>query len=108
MSKWYGKIGFAETLETVPGVWKETITEKPYRGDVIKNTRILQNGAGVNDNINIGNQISIVADPYADGHIYAMRYAEFKGAKWKITTVDDQQRPRLLLTLGGLYNGQTN
>lgn len=105
MSKWYGNIGFADTVETVPGVWTPVITEKPYFGDVIKNTRQLQSSGGVNDNITIGNQISIVADPYADGHIYDMRYICFKGSKWKITSVEDLEGPRLLLSLGGLWNG---
>lgn len=105
MSKWYGKIGFAEIVETVPGVHTEEITERAYRGEIFKNSRLLQSSNLANDNINIANQISIVADPYIDGHIHDMRYVEFKGAKWKVTSIDPSQRPRLLLTLGGLYNG---
>ena len=90
--------------ETVPGVYKPMVIEKPYRGEVFKSSRSLQNSNLVNDNINISNQISIVADPYLDGHIHDMQYAIWKGAKWKITTVDPSQRPRLVLTLGGLWN----
>lgn len=105
MSKWYGKIGYAETVETEPGVWDEKITERAYYGDTFRNTRLLQNNSdGTNDNINITNQISIVADPYANDHIYAMRYIEFQNAKWKVTNVEVQER-RLILTVGGLYNG---
>lgn len=105
MSKWYGKIGYAETVETEPGVWDEEITERAYYGDTYRNTRLLQNNSdGTNDNINIANQISIVADPYANDHIYAMRYIEFQNTKWKITNVE-VQRPRLILTVGGQYNG---
>ena len=55
MSKWCGKIGYAETVETEPGVWEEVITEKVYYGDVYRNTRLLQNSGGVNDNVNISN-----------------------------------------------------
>jgi hypothetical protein len=104
MAKWYGQIGYAESVEVAPGDWREKITARHYFGDTIRNTRMLQNAAQINDNVNIGNQISIVADPYAKDHIYDMRYAEFQGAKWKITTVDVQP-PRLILSLGGLYNG---
>lgn len=105
MSKWYGKIGYAETVETEPGVWDEEITERAYYGDTFRNTRLLQsNSDGTNDNINIANQISIVADPYANDHIYAMRYIEFQNAKWRVTNVEVQER-RLILTVGGLYNG---
>ena len=104
MAKWYGKIGYSENVEYEPGNWKEEITERPYYGDTYRNTRLLQNSDGVNDNINIANQISIVADPYANENFHMMRYVEFMGARWKVTNVE-VQRPRLILTLGGLYNG---
>ena len=103
MSKWYGNVGYAETAETEPGRYEEQITKRPYFGDAIRNTRLLQNSNGVNDNINIGNQISIVADPYAIQNFHSMRYVEFMGSNWKITNVDVQY-PRLILTVGGLYN----
>lgn len=103
MSKWYGKIGYAELVETIPGVWNEQITERAYFGDAIRNTRLLQNSGQVNDNVNVGNQISIVADPYANQNFHAMRYVEFMGSKWKISNVD-VQFPRLILTVGGLYH----
>lgn len=102
MAKWCGKIGYAETVETEPGVWGELITERSYYGDTFRNTRLLGSSNGVNDNINVSNQISIVADPYANNHIYSMRYAEFQGVKWKVSNVD-VQHPRLILTLGGVY-----
>lgn len=104
MPKFYGVIGFAETVETSPGVKKEQITERNYYGDLGRNTRRLQTTDQVNDNINIANEISIVADPYAEDNFHAMRYIEFMGAKWKITNIE-VQRPRLILTVGGLYNG---
>ena len=104
MAKFYGAIGYAKTVETMPGVWAEQITERDYYGDVIRNSRRLQSSDKVNDDINISNQISIVADPYAINNFHSMRYAKFMGAKWKISDVEVQY-PRLLLTLGGLYNG---
>lgn len=105
MAKFYGKIGYAETVETEPGLYEEQIIERPYYGDLIRNTRKLQNSGGVNDDINISNQISIVADPYANEHFYSMRYVEFMGSKWKITDVE-VCFPRLLLTVGGVYNAE--
>lgn len=104
MAKFYGAIGFAEQVETVPGVWDEIIVERCYSGDLIRNTRRLQSVDQVNDNINIANEISILADPYANQHFYSMRYVEFMGVRWKVTNVEVQY-PRLLLTLGGEYNG---
>lgn len=105
MAKFYGKIGYAEMSETSPGVHKEQITERNYYGDLIRNTRRLQSGDKVNDDVNVANEISIVADPFANENFHSMRYVEFMGAKWKITNVEVQY-PRLILTIGGLYNGK--
>lgn len=104
MAKFYGAIGFAESVETRPGVHTEQIVERKYFGDLIRNTRRLQSADQLNDNINIANEISIVADPYANEHFYEMRYIEFQGAKWKVSNVE-VKFPRLILTVGGLYNG---
>lgn len=104
MAKFYGKIGFADTVETAPGVWTEQIVERNYFGDIIRNTRRLQSSDQLNDDINISNEFSIVADPYANNNFHSMSYIEFMGAKWKITNVEDRY-PRLILTVGGVYNG---
>ena len=105
MAKWFGAIGFAEMVETVPGVWKEEIVPHNYYGDLIQNTRRLQSADQLNDNINVANEISIVSDPFANENFHSMRYVEFMGAKWKISNVRVQY-PRLILTVGGLYNGK--
>lgn len=104
MAKFYGNIGFAETVETEPGVWVEETTVRPYYGDLVRNVRRLENSGGVNDNINISNEISIIADPYANQNFHSIRYIEFMGAKWKVSSIEVQY-PRLILTIGGVYNG---
>ena len=104
MAKYYGKIGYERMVESTPGVWTPVTTVKSYYGDVYKQTRRLDGGQQVNDNINISNQFSIVADPYAYDNFRWIRYVELMGAKWKITNVEVQY-PRLLLSVGGLYNG---
>ena len=103
MAKFYGNVGFAETVETSPSVWTERIVDRPYFGDVIRRTRRLESSGDVNGNVNITNQISIVADPYANQNLFAIRYVEFMGTKWKVSDVDIQY-PRLVLTIGGVYN----
>ena len=105
MAKFFGKIGYAETVETAPGVWEEQITEREYFGDLIRNTRRLQSTDQLNDDIDISNEISIVADPFAMNNFHSMRYVEFMNAKWKISSVDVQY-PRLNLSVGGLWNEQ--
>lgn len=102
MAKFYGAIGFAETVETSPGVHSEQVTERNYYGDIIRNVRALQTTDQLNDNITVNNTVSIIADPYANDHFHSMRYAIWQGTKWKISSVEVQY-PRLLLTLGGVY-----
>lgn len=103
MAKFFGVVGYAKTVETAPGVWEEQITERPYYGDLLNNTRKLESSGELNDNVNISNKISIMADPYAYQNFHDMRYVEFQDAKWKITSVEVAQ-PRLVLIVGGLYN----
>lgn len=103
MAKFFGKIGYAVTANTSPGVWEEEITEREYFGELLRNTSRYQSSDKLNDDLNISNEISIVADPFAYQNFHTMRYVEFMGAKWKITNVEVQY-PRLILTVGGLYN----
>lgn len=102
MAKFYGAIGFAVIEEPSPGVYKETIEARNYYGDLIRNTRRLQTSDKLNDDINVANEISIISDPYANQNFHSIRYVEFMGSKWKVSSVEVSY-PRLILTLGGLY-----
>ncbi len=104
MAKFYGAVGYAEVVETAPGVRSEQIVERKYYGELVRNTRRLQTSEHLNDDINVANEISIVADPFANQNFHKMRYVEYMGARWKISNVE-VQFPRLILTIGGLYNG---
>lgn len=110
--KFCGIVGYCETVERTgdhEGAWiPNVITERRYYGDVIRNTRRWEeNRESINDNLNVNNSISIVADAYAYEHFYAMKYVIWMGTRWKITNVE-VQRPRLILTVGGVYNGPTS
>ena len=107
MSKWFGKIAFATQVEYEPGCWEDQVVERLYYGDLISNRWKREKSNGVNDNINLSNQISIVADPFALSHVSTITYIEHIGAKWCVTDVDTSQFPRLILTVGGVYNGDT-
>lgn len=103
MAKYYGKIGFVSMEETEPGIWEEISTERLYFGDLIRNTRRLEPSSKINSDLNISNQISILADPYLNNNLQRIRYVEFMGTKWRVETIDVQY-PRLILSLGGVYN----
>lgn len=105
MAKFYGPIGYSVTEETAPGVWEEKITERMYYGDLIRNTKRFQSTDQLNDDINIANEISVLADPFAYDNFHSMKYVGFMGTKWKVISVEVQY-PRLILTIGGVYNGE--
>lgn len=106
MTRFHGVVGYGEQVEVRPGVWDDVITEVLYFGDVVRNTRQLESGEKVNDDLTVNNSISIVADAYANEHFFAMRYVRWAGSLWRVTDVE-VQRPRLILRLGGVYNGPT-
>ena len=88
-------------------MWKDTIKERNYYGDLIRDTsRWTASPDSTNDDLTINNQISIVADPFAENNFHSMKYVRFMGANWKITSVEPRF-PRLILSVGGVYNGPT-
>lgn len=108
MAKFYGKLGYADQVETAPGVSFEVITERSYPGEVLRNSRRWQSAEKLNDDLEINNTISIIADPYAYNNFHKLRYVVWQGAKWKAASVEvDPDRPRLNITIGGVYNGIT-
>jgi hypothetical protein len=106
MARFSGLVGFGETIESPSnsGIWVNEITEVSYFGDVVRNVRKLDVNDELNDNISVTNIISIVADQYANDHFFAIKFVEWAGAVWTVTSVE-VKRPRLLLSLGKIYNG---
>lgn len=104
MAKFHGVVGYAQNVQTTRGVWKDVITEKTYFGDVKRNSRQLREGEHLNNDLSVNNSIEIVADAYANNHFFAIRFVEWAGALWTVEDVTVQS-PRLLLRLGGVYNG---
>lgn len=97
-------VGFAEIKTNELGVSVETVTPRAYYGDVARNIRRLQTTENLNDDVQINNEFSIVADPYANENFHAIRYVEYMGTKWKVSAVEVRY-PRLILNAGGVYNG---
>lgn len=107
MAKFYGTIGFAQTIEDPPdsGIYISKIIEKKYYGDILHSSIHNENGEYLNSNLNISNEISIVADSFLFNNTHAARYVTFLGAKWEIRTIAINY-PRLTLSIGGVYNGK--
>lgn len=105
MSKFYGKVGYVSTSETSPGVYEPTITERSYYGDRVRRVSRWDPNGQINDDININENIEILADEFAYENFQYIKYVVDMGAKWKVTSIEPN-RPRLILSLGGLYNGE--
>lgn len=108
MPKYHGKVGYGFAVEDPPdsGIYVDRITEHTYFGEIVRNTRKLISNENLNSDISVGNSISIIADEYAIGHFMKIKYVEWAGVFWTVTDVEVQS-PRLLLSLGSVYNGPT-
>jgi hypothetical protein len=104
MAKFHGVIGYVTTEETVAGVWSEVVTERACTGDILRNNQRMENSEHLNDNFTISNIFSIISDEFINQNLQYIRYIIWMNAKWKITSAEIR-RPRLILTVGGVYNG---
>lgn len=108
MARFFGKVGYGDSVEAPSGsgVYVDTITEISYYGDVVRNTRKLESGEQLNDDITVGNSISIVADDFAIKHFAKIKYVQWEGVLWTVPSVE-VKAPRLILSIGSVYNGPT-
>lgn len=104
MARFSGKIGYVTHVETEPGIWTETITERQYYGDLVRHSRKWGPSDGVNDNIVFSQDISVIADPYLYENSHNMRYVIFQGVKWKIRDFEINH-PRVKISMGDEYHG---
>jgi len=104
MAKFYGRVGYGESQETKPGIFENVIVERMYYGDVVRNSRSLSEGENLQKDLSLSNEIRVVADAYAFDHYFAIKYVEWSGTLWTVSSVE-VQRPRLLLRMGEVYNG---
>lgn len=106
MARFFGAVGFSEgQVEKQRGRFVDVVVEHNYYGDIVRNTRQLETGEKINNDLSVNNSISILADAYAREHFFAMRYVRWAGVRWIVSEVDASSHPRLILRLGGIYNG---
>ena len=98
-----GKIGYARTEETSPGVYQEIIIEKQYYGDVVRNTAQILDSNTINSSIKLNNSISVLCNNYMSYNLGCVRYLTFKKSKWKVSSIEIKDN-RIIFTLGDLYN----
>jgi hypothetical protein len=106
MARFCGEIGFGTPVEVAPGRWKDVIVEQIFFGDVLRNDINSESGEKVVPDFTFTNRISIVAGRDALKRRKQIRYIKFEDDLWKIESIEVQER-RLILSLGGVYNGPT-
>lgn len=109
MARFYGLVGFSTTTETRPGIFVESYIERPYKGDVVRKSRRWENTEYLNDDVVINNDISIIADSFANSNFGTMRYVKWMSQTFEIASATiDVERHRIVLSLGGIFNVPDN
>lgn len=104
MSRFSGLVGYATQEETTPGVWTDVEKSRTMKGDILRQSSSNQQGEGINDNVSLNHRISLVGDAYAFANYFNIKWVKMDTKKWKVTSIE-VDRPRIILTLGGLWNG---
>ena len=104
MAKFAGLVGYVTQKESESGVWLPETVERKMRGDVIRAASSFNANEKVNEDIILQQRISLVGDPYAFANFTGLKYVTYLGVKWKVLSIE-VNRPRLVVTLGGVWNG---
>lgn len=110
MAKFAGLVGYVTQEESAPGVWSPVENPKPMKGDIIRQSSTNGNGSRigdtgkVNDDITLGHRVSLLGDAYAFENYFSIKWVQIGSKKWTVTSVE-MQRPRVIVSLGGLWNG---
>lgn len=107
MARFVGTVGFAMIEETRPSIYEEVYRERLYKGDLIRKSRQWSPSEHLNDDIQIANDISIIADSFAVMNLGVMRYVHWMDQYFEISSAAiDNDRHRITLSLGGVFNVQ--
>lgn len=107
--KFSGRIGFwIGDEQGKPGVYGPKMVEKDYVGDVLRNSRKFQPAENqINENLVTTNKLSIISDIYMKNYWPSIKYVLWNGVRWKVNSVDITSYPRVIIELGGVYNGSS-
>lgn len=107
MAKFHDKVGFLISYDNQrTGMVETRAIERPYYGRILEHTRRWDSSEHVNDDLSVSNQIAITANDYAFKHMSSIAYVKFMGGYWKVASIRIKH-PEIILTLGGVWNGQT-
>lgn len=105
--KYSGMAGVVEdSIEISPGIWKPAgVREIKATGDFVSSRKEFSvRSDSTNDDVTMSNTISIVMSKDLFNNLSNLRYLTVNGARYKVTSFEIN-RPRIVITLGGLWNG---
>lgn len=100
--KWFGEIGYFVESNNVDGIVTDSFITQQYYGDIIKDYKTNTSENAVNEDFELSNRISVVADPYLISHFHKIAWISFMETKFKVRSVE-LQYPRLIVSLGGVF-----
>lgn len=108
MTRFNGLVGYSlADIEVRPGVWEPNIIERVYGGEVKTPARQASEvDTTTNKSVSVSAVIEIVADEFAINNFMAIKYIKWLGKNWDVDSISIRH-PRLVLRLGGIYNGAT-
>lgn len=104
MTRYSGLVGYGQQVEVEPGVWDTEDKEVMMKGDLLRQNANIQD-SGINDKVSLNHRVSLIGDAYAFDNYYNMKWVTVNGFKWAVSAIE-LQRPRLIVTLGGIWNGE--
>ena len=104
MSKFWGPIGINRgPVQTAPGILEVVIEELEVSGEM-RQLQLRWPQARMQEGLSANHVLSIVTPEDSDIDFTEVVYIVWQSRKWSVTSIQ-YKRPRVELTLGGLYNG---
>lgn len=104
MTRFRGNIGLNRgPVETSPGIFEQLIEDVEVVGNLLS-LGFRWPEVGMQDSLSAKHILSIITPEDESVDFNEVVYVEWNGRKWNVNSIE-YKRPRINLTLGGLYNG---
>lgn len=104
MARFAGLVGYVTQEETSPGIWSSVEKSVMMKGELIRQSSNNRDAGKVNSDITLNHRVSLMGDSYSFDNYYNIKWVMVDKVKWEVSSIEIQ-RPRLILAIGGLWNG---
>jgi hypothetical protein len=104
MARYWGVIGINRgPVQTSPGILTPKIEEVQVSGEM-RQERLNWPQAGMREGLSARHVLSVITPEDSDIDFTEAVYISWQGRKWSVTSIQ-YKRPRVELSLGGIYSG---